>query len=84
MCAGEQIITTSEPGMTSRALLEHRLMRPVILPRDSQLDFAVCATISLLNTSGLRVKMLIFQLGFKWPMTAIEAHARLPPPAKVT
>ena len=72
-----------EPGMTSRALFEHRLMRPVMSPRCSQFDLAVCATISLLKTSGLRVRMLIFHVGFKWPITAIEAQARLPPPAKV-
>ena len=77
-------MTISEPGMTSRAEFEQRLIRPVILPRCSQFDLAVCATICSLKTSGRLVRMLIFHLGFKWPMTAIDAQARFPPPANVT
>ena len=77
-------MTMSEPGMTSLATLEHLLMRPVILPLCSHADLAVWATISLLKTSGRLVRMLIFQFGLRWPMTAIDEQARLPPPANVT
>ena len=84
VCAGEQIMTMFEPGITSLALLDTLLMRPVMLPRCSQVDFAVLATIDSLKSSGRRVRMLIFQLGCRWPITAIDAMARLPPPANVS
>ena len=84
VCAGEQIITMCEPGITSSAFEETLFIFPTRFPLDSQADLAVYAIISSLKISGRLVMMLIFHLGLLCPIVAIEAHARLPPPANVT
>lgn len=73
-----------DPGITSEAFLDTLLIRPSKSPLCSQLLDLVKALIDFFQTSGLRDKTLILNLGFKCPIVATEACARFPPPAIVT
>jgi hypothetical protein len=81
--AGEHIMMMLDPGITSAGSELALFIVPTKSPLFSQCDLAVYALIYLLKTSGRLLRTLIFHLGLRWPMTAIEAQARLPPPAKV-
>ncbi len=78
------MITIWEPGITSLASFDTLFILPIRSPLFSQLLDFVYALICELQASGLLDRRFILKPGFIWLIVAIEAWARLPPPAIVT